>query len=333
MLILILTLAVLALWIYQLVLSSRWKGDVSRLEYDLRLLKSKVAAASPVADVEIVTPPPAEPAPVKEITPPIFVEPVAEQAEGPGWETVLGGSWLNKIGVLVLVIGLALFIGYSFSHLGPAGRIAVALAVSGSMLGAGVALERRESYRIAARGLIGGGWAALYVTTYAAHAIAAARVIDSPVLATLLLCGVAIGMILHSLSYRSQVVTGLAYFVAFVTLAISQLTAFAVIALLPLAVSLLYLAYRFDWTAMALLGMPATYGIYMFDAARSSGGSLALGQSILLVYWLAGEAFDVLSAMKRRNAGGSPIPLFPVNAFAFVAASFVQWQAVSPSTL
>src|ERR1035441_873003 len=48
----------------------------------------------------------------------------------------------------------------------------------------------------------------------------AAKVLDSPFAATLLLLAVAAGMIVHSLKYRSQTVTGLAYFLAFVTLAI-----------------------------------------------------------------------------------------------------------------
>ena len=148
--------------------------------------------------------------------------------------------------------------------------------------GRGRVLERREKYRVAARGLIGGGWAALYSTTYASHAIEAARIITDPAVGTLLLAAVAAGMILHSFRYRSQVVTGLAYFVAFVTLAISPLNAFAVIALMPLAASLLYLAHRFRWTAMALLGLPATYGIYILHAAWSTGGTLATGQAILL---------------------------------------------------
>jgi uncharacterized membrane protein len=34
---------------------------------------------------------------------------------GEEWEAIIGGSWLNKLGVLVLVIGLALFVGYSIS--------------------------------------------------------------------------------------------------------------------------------------------------------------------------------------------------------------------------
>ena len=95
----------------------------------------------------------------------------------------VGGSWLNKIGVLVFVIGLALLIGYSMTHVGPAGRIAIGFAVSLGMLATGVVLERRDDYRTYAYGLIAGGWAGTYFTTYAMRAAEAARVIDSDLLA------------------------------------------------------------------------------------------------------------------------------------------------------
>ena len=56
----------------------------------------------------------------------------------------------------------------------------------------------------------------------------------------MLLLPVAAGMIVHSLRYRSQTVTGLAYFVAFGTLAITDMTTLPFLALVPLAASLLY---------------------------------------------------------------------------------------------
>ena len=86
------------------------------------------------------------------------------------------------------------------------------------------------------------------------HAVDAAKVIDNPYVGMALLLAVALGMILHSLRYRSQTVTGLAYFIAFATLGLSESTPFSVLALIPLAGSLLVLAYRFDWTKMAVFG-------------------------------------------------------------------------------
>jgi Predicted membrane protein (DUF2339) len=77
---------------------------------------------------------------------------------------LVGGSLLSKLGALVLVIGIALFLGYSFGHVTPAGRAAMALIVSVGILGAGIRVERMGAYKIFARGLIGAGWAALYAT-------------------------------------------------------------------------------------------------------------------------------------------------------------------------
>ena len=73
---------------------------------------------------------------------------------------------LNKIGVIVLVIGLALFLGYSFRYFGPPGRAAIGLAASVGLLVTGVLLERLARYGMYGRGLIGGGWAALYFTLF-----------------------------------------------------------------------------------------------------------------------------------------------------------------------
>jgi uncharacterized membrane protein len=348
----LLTLAVIAIWIYQLVLSSRQRSARQQYEEEMRLLMHRIwilekAATAPPA-LQPAAPPLPEPvaaiadaaAPsIQPERPPepeperVQAPPVHERAPSQAWEAILGGNWLNKIGVLLLVIGLVLFIRYSFGMMGPAGRVAVSLAVSASMLIAGAALERREKYRVAARGLLGGGWAALYATTFAAHGIEAAKVIDDPVLATLLLAAVALGMVLHSLRYRSQTVTGVAYFVAFMTLAITQLNVFAVVALAPLAASLLYLAHRFRWTAMALAGLPATYGIYMLHAARSSGGSLALGQTILFVYWLVFEGFDLLDSARKRTSDEKASGVFALNVIFFAAVSAIQWQTASGRTL
>ena len=197
--------------------------------------------------------PVAEPAPAA-VAPESWRDLLRKKIGDQEWEAIVGGSWLNKLGVLVLVIGIALLLGYEFTRVGPAGRVAIGMSVSLAMLISGVVVERRPLYAIFARGLIGGGWAALYFTTYAMHAIPAAKVIESPYLGTSLLLIVALGMILHSLRYRSQTVSGLAYFIGFATLALGENTPFSVLAMLPLAASLLFLAYRFDWYKMAVSG-------------------------------------------------------------------------------
>ena len=238
------------------------------------------------------------------------------------WETILGGSWLNKIGVFVLVVGLALLLRYSFTQFGPFGRVAICLASSLSLLLAGAIFESRERYRVFARGLLGGGWAGLYVTVYAMHAVEAARVIESPAVGAVLLLMVAAGMIVHSLRYRSPTVTGLAYFVAFATLAITDMTSLPFLALVPLAASLLYVSHRFLWTRMAMLGMIATYAVVVIRG--DTGAPLWQAQAIFFVYWLLFELFDVLHPETW---------LLPINAAGALGLSVLKWQTAAPDRL
>ncbi len=250
---------------------------------------------------------------------------------GQEWEAVVGGSWLNKLGVLVLVIGIALLLGYEFTRVGPAGRVAIGIALSLTMLIGGVFIERKRAYAIFGRGLIGGGWAALYFTTYAMHALPAAKVIDDSYLATALLLAVACGMISHSLRYKSQTVSGLAYFIAFATLALSESTPFSVLALLPLAASLLYLAHRFAWHQMAVFGLFATYATC---ASRPDAGApLASTQALFAMYWLLFETFDLLRLRRSTASWTIESFIFPVNALGFLSLSFVKWQRSRPEHL
>jgi uncharacterized membrane protein len=281
--------------------------------------------AAIVAPPPLAPPPPAQPVPF--IPPPEPPRPSRTSAE---WEALVGGNWLNKLGILVLVIALALFLGYEYPRLGPAGVSAIALALSLTMLVSGVVTEKRAHYMIFARGLIAGGWAGLYFTTYAMQALDAAKVIHNPVLGALLLLVVATGMVLHSLRYREQTLTGLAYFMAFVTLAITQVTALSVIALVPLAGSLLFIAYRFEWPGMALFALAATYATC---ASRGDNGApLWQGQTVFAVYWLLFEAYDLVRARRHSNHPAESVML-PLNALGFLLLSYAKWSATAPDDL
>ena len=313
------------------VLVIRWvllRDRMARMESRIAELTARVDAQSPAppprpqAVAPVVEPPRVAPrgeTPRVEPAPAPVALPAAQPAAVPReWETILGGSWLNKIGVFVLVVGLALLLRYSFTQFGPLGRVTICLAASFMMLAAGAILESKEPYRIFARGLLGGGWAGLYVTVYAMHAVEAARVIDSPVVGAILLLAVATGMIVHSLRYHSQTVTGLAYFVAFGTLAITDMTSLPFLALVPLAASLLYVAHRLRWTRMAMLGLIATYVVVVIRG--DTGAPLWQAQTIFAAYWLLFEIFDVLHPEAW---------LLPLNAAGFLGLSLLKWQTAA----
>jgi hypothetical protein len=263
---------------------------------------------------------------------PTLTQRLREKMRGEEWEAIVGGSWLNKAGVFLLVVGIASLIALGLNTWGPGGRVTLGLSVSFAMLIGGFLLEKRAIYRIIGRGLLGGGWAALYFTTYAMQAVDAAKVIYNPVFGGLLLLAVATGMIVHSLKYRSQTVTGLAYFIAFVTLGpwITPATALAVVALIPLASSLLYVAHRFGWSELAMFGLVATYGTC---ASRGdSGAPLWSAQTIFTIYWLLFEGFDLLRASRQSNRPAERA-ILPLNALAFVGLSYAKWSSAAPQHL
>ncbi|HUQ93240.1 MAG TPA: DUF2339 domain-containing protein [Bryobacteraceae bacterium] len=251
-----------------------------------------------------------------------------ERLKGVDWEGLIGGSWLNAIGVLVLVVGISLFLGYALTELGPAGKIAIGVGVSATMLAAGVIVERKERYVIFGRGLLAGGWAALYFTVHAMHAVEAARVIESPLAGGVLLLAVACGMIAHSLRYRSQNLTLLAYASAFFALQLAPMSGLSIAGTIPLSISLLTISRHLRWPNIPIAGMVFTYFTFIFryDPKELSP---ALGAATLYAYWLAFEIHDLLKLRAGFERSMKELTIFPLNAMLFVGTALMR---IPPST-
>jgi hypothetical protein len=71
-------------------------------------------------------------------------------------EETLGTNWLNKLGISMLVLGVALFGIYELGQLGPLRKVGLSFIVSIALLAGGVFLERHERYRVLGHTLIGG---------------------------------------------------------------------------------------------------------------------------------------------------------------------------------
>jgi hypothetical protein len=247
-------------------------------------------------------------------------------------EALVGGNLLPKVGVLVLVVGIALLLGYSLTQFGPVGKVVVGFIVSLAMLGGGIVIERRERYAVFGRALIAGGWAGVYFTTYAMYALDAARIIESPAVGTMLLLAVAVAMILHALRYRSEALTGLTFFTAYLALAITAVGGTALIATVPLTVFLAGLAWRNNWTRLAAAGIVYSYGTYIVQhAGPPPQADLLLTQAVLWIYWLIFEAYDQLTL---SDGSGWRYSLLPLNACGFIGAAILPGSPfTSPASL
>jgi uncharacterized membrane protein len=214
-------------------------------------------------------------------------------------EEMLGTNWLNKLGIVILVLGVAFFLAYQLKTLGPAGKVLVGFVTAGVMLGAGIWFDRKERYRILARAGIGGGWALLFFTTYAMYHVPAAQVLRSQAADLVLMLAVAASMVVHTLRYRSQVVTGLAFLLAFLTVTISHSNVYSLSAGAVLAAGLVVIVGRMQWFELEVFGILASYlnhylwlrpiiepMIAPMHGKRHPFPEFAASAGILALYWL-----------------------------------------------
>jgi uncharacterized membrane protein len=272
-------------------------------------------AAKPPAPQPIPPPPPeisptwaANPAAATSAVPSLFARPAASQAASTppisildrfkSWldiEETIGTNWLNKLGIVVLVLGVAFFLAYQLKTLGPAGKVLVGYVVGGALLGGGVWLERRERYRVLARAGVGGGWALLYFTTYAMYHVPAAQVLKSQAIDLMLLLVLAGVMVWHTLRYHSQVVTGLAFLLAFLTVTVSHSNVYSLSAGALLAAGLVVIVGRMKWFELEIFGILASYlNHYLWlrpiiepmKGHRHPFAEFPASAAILGIYWL-----------------------------------------------
>jgi len=220
----------------------------------------------PVPKPIATTPPPfytaSNPAPrptPSPLSPPPQPPPVSARELTSHLEETLGKNWLNKLGIIALVIGISLFLAYKFPSLSNPGKVGLGYLIGLAILGTGIYLERNDRYRVFARALIGGGWALTFFVTYAMHFVQYTRVIETQWIDLVLLFVVAGAMVFHTLRYDSQVVTGLAFLLAFTTVAISQNTIYSLSAGSILALGLVAIVHRREWFALEVFGILASY--------------------------------------------------------------------------
>src|SRR6266849_893622 len=214
-------------------------------------------------------------------------------------EEPLGTNWLNKLGIIILVVGVALFGIYELGTLGPLGKVGISYFTSIFLLAGGIALEKRERYRLLGRTGIGGGWALLFFSTYGMYHVGAMRVFPRDLEWLTMDCAlmllVAVAMALHTLRYRSQFVTGLAFLLGYFTVGLSQNSVYSLSAGVFLAIGLVSIGLKMSWCELEVFGILSTYLTHLYWLYRLLGINGARGHAfpeshasltILFFYWL-----------------------------------------------
>jgi uncharacterized membrane protein len=137
---------------------------VSRLEQQLELLPpsgDQAAARAQSVDQQLIAPASRPPAMVPEAS-----------AANPGLESHIGSQWLNRVGIVALLVGVSLFLKYAFESewIGPAGRVSIGLL-------AGIAVMlwserfRLYGYRVFSLSLKALGLGMLYLSLWASFQV------------------------------------------------------------------------------------------------------------------------------------------------------------------
>jgi uncharacterized membrane protein len=301
--------------------------------FDVPPVQRPAVQTQPIAPDKQTVPPPQTAASISQTAAPFNQAPVppsptaaseAEPAQSGGglfsFEQTLGANWLNKLGIAILIIGLAFFLAVKLQTWGPAGKVLCGFAVSLALLGGGVWLERKPTYRIFGRGGIGGGWALAYFTTFAMYHLQAARIVDSLPVDLVLMLLVAAGMVAHSLRYRSQTVTALAFMLGFATLLTShveepnQTVIFSLTASLILAGALVIVTTLRHWAELELCGLIAVYLSHLVWLAKvlpenhAEFAEFWPSTALILIYWLIFRlAYVLRSPLDKKEENTSSV--------------------------
>jgi uncharacterized membrane protein len=242
-----------------------------------------------------------------------------EPAKASSFELRLGTYWLVRIGIVMLLTGLA-WLGYCayenfIIKTGPVGKLTMLYAVSGVLLGAGAWLQRKqetESVKNYAQVLLAGGLAAVYFTTYAAHYVTALKVIQSAVLDGVLLLGWAACVVWLADRKRSEVLALFAIGLAYYTAAITNVGLFTLYSNLVLTVASVFFLVRNRWTTLSYGSLMATYAGFAFRRFYNNGAwlwdarteaELWKANGFLGGYWTAFTAAAFLSRADKLSFG------------------------------
>lgn len=209
---------------------------------------------------------------IPEIEKPLYTE-ENKPKEKVSLETRIGLVWLNRLGITSLVIGVALFIIYSYHSFGPILKLSVGILTSIGLILSGELFEKKLQNtvsladRLWGRTLIGGGWALLYFTGYAAYHIPGVKLLSNALVEDFLLTGICLSALRHASGKNAQIIAIMAVLLSFTTIGFSQIGIGTVVWLLVLAIRAMFVAASMKWHTLLMLTTVFGYWSYLFVVA------------------------------------------------------------------
>lgn len=260
---------------------------------------------------------------------------VGEEREGVSLEYAVATTWLTRGAIIIILAALAFGINYSIKNglIGPHGRVAMSFGAGLFMTCWGLWLAK-GNYRTAAQGLIGGGMAALYFSSFASsmiyHLISPLWAFGLMGLVTAACCVVA--MSLDSLLIA--LIGTLGGYLTPVLLSTGEKNLPGLFAyLVMLGVGLLFVARKRDWKLLNALSLLFTYGLYFaalgkfYDKAVDYPVALGFGVAFFLIFSLSPLLYNIIH---RKASTALELIQMLVNSVAFFAGAHMLTVAKFP---
>lgn len=181
-----------------------------------------------------------------------------------GLETRIGSYWLNRIGLLALLIGVVSLLLYSFQFFGPIPKIGL-----GFLIAAGVIYVSRMSTVTTRPWFSGGlnalGWSIAFFTGFAMYFVPGLHVIDSALLDFSILAAICTGNMIDAIRAKSEFTASQS--TTFAALAIGLAAYYSynpIVALLVLIAGSTYVSIRQGWYSLLLYSTAAYYATYFY---------------------------------------------------------------------
>jgi len=273
---------------------------------------------------------PIQPTIVKETIPekPKVIKPPTD------WEKFFGENLMNKIGIIILVLGIAFFVKFAIDKNWINEQFRVAIGYLSGIALIGVAHNMRNKYRTFSSVLVGGGMSVMYFTT----AIALKNyALFSQTTAFLIMVVITAMAIILSILYDRKTLAVLSLLGGFLTPYIvstgtgNYIVLFTYLSILN--IGLLTLSYFRRWRFLHVLAFAFTvlfYGSWLglkFDhmEAMPINGALLYAAVFFLIFYLTGIINNI---REKSKFDGLDIGIFISNAFLFYSVGLYVLQFV-----
>lgn len=240
-------------------------------------------------------------------------------------EIAIGANWLLRIGMLVLIVGIAFFLKYSIDRgwIGPFERVMLGTATGFAMVTIGSMLLAGR-YRLLAHGIQGGGIVTLYLSVFAAAVFL--KLIDPVPVGFLLMACVTVLACLLALIFGSPLTAVIGIVGGYLTPVllpsdgVQFVTLYTYLALLGLGV--LGISVRKNWPQLNVLSFVGTYALLASSIAIAYSADLYwVILSFLVFFFLLFSTVVFLSSRRRGRADLFDLAMLWLNALFFFGLS------------